>query len=388
MFLAAEVTRDSMTLDVGFLGHRFMGRAHANALARLPMFFPDAPATNLDVVVGRDESALATAVDRLGFDRCATDWREVLDEVDVLYNLAPNRLHVEPSIAALDAGTHVLCEKPLAHTLSAAERMAEAARRSDATAGTAFNYRFVPAVQYAKRLVEEGFLGDLRHVRATYLQDWLVDPEEPWSWRNDAELAGSGALGDLGAHSLDLARFLTGDDVERLSGHLRTFTEERPVEGGGGDGGGSDGGNPETRPVTVDDAYTAQVEFASGATGLFEASRVAPGRANANEVELDGTGGSIRFDLERLNELEVCGADDRGFETVLVTGEDDPYLDRWWPPGHVLGWEHAHVHENYEFLTAAAEGESFAPDFRDGLDVQRLLDAIQRSDERGEWVSV
>ncbi|MFB6090999.1 MAG: Gfo/Idh/MocA family protein [Halobellus sp.] len=377
-----------MTLDVGFLGYRFMGQAHANALARLPMFFPDAPATNRDVVVGRDEDALATAADRLGFDRYATDWRDVADEVDVLYNLAPNALHAEPSIAALDAGTHVLCEKPLGHTLDAAERMAAAARSSEATAGVAFNYRFVPAIRYARRLVEEGFLGDLRHVRATYLQDWLVDPDAPWSWRNDEETAGSGALGDLGAHSLDLARFLTGEDVARLSGHLQTFVDERPVEGSGGDGDSDEYSDPETRPVTVDDAYTAQVEFESGATGLFEASRTAPGRTNANEIELNGTGGSIRFDLERLNELAVCGADDRGFETILVTDEDDPYLDHWWPPGHVLGWEHTHVHENYEFLTAVAGDGSFAPDFRDGLEIQRLLDAIQRSDERGEWVSV
>jgi predicted dehydrogenase len=378
-----------MTLSVGFLGYRFMGRAHANALARLPMFFPDAPDVERDVLVGRDEAALSDAVDQFGFERYATDWREVVDEVDVFYNLGPNSLHVEPSIAALEAGTHVFCEKPLAHTLEAAERMADAARENDATAGVAFNYRFVPAIRYAKRLIEDGYLGDIHHVRAHYLQDWLVDPEAPWSWRNSADVAGSGALGDLGAHSIDLAQYLLDDAVTRVSGHLRTFVDERPVPSDAGsslDAGGSE--SRESRPVTVDDAFTAQAAFESGAMGLFEASRFATGHKNANTIELNGSGGSIRFDLERLNELEVRDADARGFETVLVTDADDPYLDHWWPPGHVLGWEHTFVHENYEFLSAAAEGESHSPDFETGLSVQHALEAIEASDERGEWVSV
>jgi predicted dehydrogenase len=374
-----------MTLTAGFLGYRFMGRAHANALARLPMFFPDAPAVERDVLIGRDEEALSAAADRLGFDRHATDWAEVVGEVDVLYNLGPNDLHADPSIAALEAGTHVFCEKPLAHTLEAAERMAAAAEESDATAGVAFNYRFVPAVRYARRLIEDGFLGEVHHVRARYLQDWLVDPEAPWSWRNSADVAGSGALGDLGAHSVDLAQFLVGADVTSVSGHLETFVEERPVAEDAQDGTGD---GRETRPVTVDDAYTAQAEFEGGAMGVFEASRFATGHKNANVIEINGSEGSIRFDLERLNELEVLDADDRGFETVLVTDPDDPYVDRWWPPGHVLGWEHTFVHEDYEFLSAAAAGEAHAPDFRTGLAVQRVLDAIQRSHERREWVDL
>jgi predicted dehydrogenase len=378
-----------MTLTAGFLGYRFMGRAHANALARLPMFFPDAPAVERGVLVGQDEAALSDAVDRLGFDRYATDWEAVVDDVDVFYNLGPNNLHPEPSIAALDAGTHVFCEKPLAHTLEAAERMAAAARESDATAGVAFNYRFLPAVQYAKRLIEDGFLGDVRHVRANYLQDWLVDPGAPWSWRNSAEVAGSGALGDLGAHSIDLAQYLVGDEITRVSGHLRTFVDERPVPGEGGGGLDAEGSESvETRPVTVDDAYSAQAAFESGAMGTFEASRFATGHKNANTIEINGSEGSIRFDLERLNELEVLDRDGRGFETVLVTDPDDPYVDHWWPPGHVVGWEHTFVHENYEFLSAAAAGESHAPDFEAGLQVQRVLDAIERSDDRGEWVEV
>ncbi|WP_232685628.1 Gfo/Idh/MocA family protein [Halobacterium zhouii] len=369
-----------MTLDVGILGYRFMGVAHSNALARLPMFFPDAPDVNRDVLVGRDEDAVTAAADRLGFDRIATDWRDVVDDVDVFYNLGPNHVHREPSVAALEADTAVFCEKPLAPTRSDAESMAAAAADSTAQSGTAFNYRFVPAIQYARNLVEDGVLGDIRHFRGRYLQDWLVDPDAPWSWRNDAEMAGSGALGDLGAHTVDLARFLLSDvagDVERVSGHLRTFTDERPVKGG-----------EETRPVTVDDAYSAQVGFENGAMGTLEGSRVADGHKNAHTIEIEGTKGALKFDLERLNELQLLTEGDRGFQRVLVTDQDDPYVEQWWPPGHALGWEHAVVHENYEFLTAVADGGSFAPSFEDGLAAQRVLDAVQRSDERGEWVQV
>ncbi|WP_066416188.1 Gfo/Idh/MocA family protein [Halorubrum aethiopicum] len=379
-----------MSLTVGFLGYRFMGKAHANALARLPMFFPDAPAVERDVLVGRDEEALADAVDRLGFDRYVTDWRDAVDDVDVFYNLGPNSLHPEPSIAALEAGAHAFCEKPLAHDLEAAERMADAARESDAVTATAFNYRFIPAIQYARDLVESGAIGEVRHVRARYLQDWLVDPQAPWSWRNSAEVAGSGALGDLGAHSIDLAQFLLGSRIDRVSGHLRTFVDERPVPGGGdGDALSASGSDSrETRAVTVDDAYTAQAAFADGTMGLFEASRFATGHKNGNTIELNGSEGSIRFDLERLNELEVLRGDGRGFETIHVTDESDPYGDRWWPAGHNVGWEHALVHENYEFLSAVANGGSYEPDFETGLAVQEVLDAIERSDERGEWVDV
>ena len=372
----------SEPLAVGFLGYRFMGEAHANALARLAMFFPDAPETERRVLVGRDEEALSAAVDRLGFETYATDWEDAIGEVDVFYNLGPNFMHVEPSVAALENDVYVLSEKPLAPTLDGAERMVEAARDSAAIAGCAFNYRFVPAIQYAKKLIEDGALGEIRHVRGQYMQDWLVDPEAPWSWRNDAELAGSGALGDLGSHTVDLARFLVGNEageIERVSGHLRTFVEERPLEGGEGE---------ESREVTVDDAYSAQAEFENGAMGTFEASRFATGHKNDHTIAVHGSEGSLRFSLERLNELEILLDDHRGYETVLVTDEDDPYVDRWWPPGHVLGWEHTFVHENYEFLTAVAEGSNFEPSFESAYRVQQILDGIEASDERGAWVEV
>jgi predicted dehydrogenase len=365
----------SEPLDVGFLGYRFMGKAHANALERLSMFFPDAPETNRDVLIGRDEAALSEAKETLGFDRISTDWEAVVDEVDVLYNLGPNFLHREPSIAALEADTHVFCEKPIARAASEAQTMVEADAESDAITGMAFNYRFVPAIQYAKRLIDSGELGEIRHFRGRYLQDWLVDPEVEWSWRLDEESAGSGVLGDLGAHTVDLARFLVGD-IDRVSGHLRTFVDERPA----GDGG--------TKPVTVDDAYSASVEFDSGAIGTLEGSRFATGHKNDHSIEIDGSNGSLRFSLERLNELELLREGSRGYETVLVTDPDDPYVDHWWPPGHVIGWEHTFVHENYEFLTAVVEDRPYAPSFLDGYAAQRVLDAIEASHETGERMDV
>ncbi|WP_224449456.1 Gfo/Idh/MocA family protein [Haloprofundus salilacus] len=369
-----------MTLTVGMLGYRFMGQAHSNALARLPMFFPDAPEVVRHTLVGRDEEALADAADRFGFEHTATDWEDVVDEVDVFYNLGPNHLHADPSIAALEAGAHVFCEKPLAPTLDEAERMRHAAADAAGTAGCAFNYRFIPAIQYAKKLIDDGELGEIRHVDGRYMQDWLADPDAPWAWRMDKELAGSGALGDLGAHTVDLARFLVGEqagDIDSVSGSLRTFVDERPVEG-----------EDETRPVTVDDAYTAEAEFENGAMGTFEASRVATGHKNDHTIRVHGSEGSLKFSLERINELELLREGNRGYETILVTDEDDPYVDHWWPPGHVLGWEHTFVHENYEFLSAADAGEEFHPSFEDAYEAQRVLDAIERSDENGERVAL
>lgn len=369
-----------MALNVGVLGYRFMGKAHANAMARLPMFFPDAPEINREVLVGRDEEALSEAADRLGFSRTTTDPSEAIEAVDAFYNLGPNFVHPEYSIEALESGVPVFCEKPLAPTLEEAEEMTETYREAGVPAGCAFNYRFVPAIRYAKELIESGELGEVHHIRGRYLQDWLVDPEAPWSWRLDEELAGSGALGDLGAHTIDLARFLVGEragDVVEISGQLQTFTDERPVEG-----------EDETREVTVDDAYTALAEFESGAMGSFEASRYANGHKNDHTIEIEGSAGSLKFSLERLNELEYLKEGSRGFETILVTDPEDPYIDHWWPPGHVIGWEHTFVHENYEFLSAVANGDEFEPSFEDGLATQRVLSAIEESDATGERVSL
>lgn len=372
-------------LRIGMLGYGFMGRAHANALARLPMFFPDAPAAERHTLIGRDETALAAAADRLGFTHTSTDWRGCLDDIDLLYNLAPNNIHPEPSIAALAAETAVLCEKPLAATLAGAEAMQQAAAEASVPACCGFNYRFLPAIQHAKTLIDRGELGEIRQFRGRYLQDWLVDPDAAWVWRLDNDTAGSGALGDLAAHTIDLARFLIGDqtgEIARVSGQLQTFVEERPVYG-------TDGETVvEHRDVTVDDVVAAQAAFESGTMATVEASRVAAGHKNDQTIEIHGTDGSLRFSLERLNELELLRGESRGYETILVTDDDDPYLNHWWPSGHTLGWEHSLVHENAAFLSAVASKSAFSPSFVDGYAVQTVLDGIQRADKRGEWVSL
>lgn len=364
-----------MTLKAGFLGYGLMGKAHANALARLPMFFPDTPEVERSVLIGRTVEPLEEAADRLGFDRTETDWEAALDDIDILYNLGPTRIHVDPTVAALERGIHVLCEKPLAPQTAGAEKMAEAARKSDAIAGVGYNYRYVPALQLAKRMLDAGEFGDVRRIRGQYLQGWQADPEDEWLWRNDVERSGSGALGDVGAHTIDLARWLIGG-IDRVCGRLDTFVTERPA------------GEDETRPVTTDDEFSAIAAFENGATGVFEGSRVATTREGGNELELYGSKGGFRFDMERLNELEVYRRDNDGFERVLVTADEHPYMDAWWPTGHIIGWEHTFVHEHYEFLSAIEEDRSYSPDFETGVAVHRVLNAIQQSDEDGSWTSV
>jgi predicted dehydrogenase len=365
-----------MTLDVGFLGYGLMGAAHANALARLPMFFPDSPRTRRAVLAGRNEETLTAAADRLGFQRTTTDYEEMLTEIDVLYNLTPPKVHPEPTIAALESNVHVLCEKPLAPSIEEAERMARAANRSDAVAGCAYVYRFVPALRLAKRLVDDGALGDIRYFRGQYIQDWQADEDSPWLWRNDADIAGPGSVADQGSHTIDLAQWLVGDIVD-VSGRLSTVIEDRPVEG-----------SDKRRPVTNDDVFTIHCLFESGIQGMIEGSRAATGHGNTNTVEIIGSDGALQFDCERINELRVQFDDDRGFQTINVTDDADPYMGAWPPTEFGISWEHTFVFENYEFLRAIDEATSFEPDFETALQTQRIVAAVKRSDETGERIPV
>ena len=366
-------------LGVGMAGYAFMGAAHSQAWRTAPHVFdlPLRPA--MVAVCGRDAAAVEAAARRLGWAHAETDWRALIarDDVQLVDVCTPGDLHAEIAIAALEAGKHVLCEKPLANTLAEAEAMpaaADAAFPGGARAMVGFNYRRVPALALARRLVEQGRIGRLRHVRAVYLQDWLVDPDSPLTWRLQAEQAGSGALGDLGAHLVDLARFLTGDEIAGVSAVSATFVEERPLLGGEAAG-----------RVTVDDAVVFTARFTSGALGSFEATRYATGRKNGLRIELNGSSGSLAFDLERLNELEFYDGDDKdggataGFRRILVTEPEHPYLSGWWPPGHVIGWEHTFTHQARDLLTAIADGAQPEPSFADGLAVQRVLDAAARS---------
>lgn len=362
------------------LGYTFIAKAHANGLNRLPMFFPGSPELNLEVICGRTEEAVSDAAEKFGFERYETDWEKVIqnENVDIFANLGPNNLHEQPSVKALMEGKHVMCEKPLAESVESAKRMVEASEDLDLKTAVGFNYRFIPAIQLAKSMIEKGELGKIYQFRGQYLQDWLSDPETPWSWKLDSDAAGAGTLGDLGSHALDLARFLIGD-IKSVAGHLKTFVEERPVPNKDG-----------TNPVTVDDACSILLNFDNGAMGTIEASRYATGNKNNHRIEVHGSKGSIRFSLERLNELELYkrNEEEEGYKTILVTENEHPFIDSWWPSGHIIGWEHAFVHEWYCFLKSIANDTEYKPNFRDGLKVQKIIRAVQKSDQLEKWVEL
>jgi predicted dehydrogenase len=369
---------DTPVLGIGMVGYAFMGAAHSRAWATVGQAFDVPLRPRMNVVVGRDAAATQAAARRYGWHHSETDWRALIerDDIQLVDICTPGDTHAEIAIAALDAGKHVLCEKPLANTLAEAEAMAAAAARAaqhGVRAMVGFNYRRVPAIALARRLINDGRIGGLRHVRAAYLQDWLADVSVPLTWRLQAERAGSGALGDIGAHAVDLAQYLSGEHLIGVSGVLNTFVPERPVAGDPG----------QTGPVTVDDAALFTGRLASGALTAFEATRVAAGRKNALTIELNGELGSLSFDLERLNELNFYDRTESentaGFRRILVTEPSHPYLEAWWPPGHVLGWEHTFVHQARDLLIDIAGGDDPEPSFADGLQVQRVLDAVASS---------
>ncbi len=361
-------------LGVAMIGYAFMGKAHSNAWRNVASYF-DVPAFEQRVLVGRDSAGVAAAAEKYGWAESATDWREVIarDDVDIVDICAPGWMHAEIAIAALEAGKHVLVEKPLANTLAEAEAMAEAARAArehGVQSMVGFNYRRVPALALARELIAEGRLGTVRHVRAAYLQDWLVDPDSPMTWRLNKDTAGSGALGDIASHAIDQVLFLLGGQVTEVSGRTHTFTTHRP---------GAQG----LEEVTVDDAAWATLTLASGAIASVEVSRVAAGRKNSLKLEIYGEKGSILFDLEDLNELGFLDATlparEQGFRRILVNEPEHPYLAAWWPQGHIIGWEHTFTHEIRDFLVAIAAGTEPTPSFEDGLTVQRILAAVEES---------
>jgi predicted dehydrogenase len=369
-------------IGVGMLGYAFMGKAHSNAYKTLAyMTWPPPLTPRLVAIGGRTEEAVAEAARRYGFEQAVTDWHDLVSDerIQLFDNSGPNNLHAEPTIAAAEAGKHVLCEKPLGRT---ADEAYETWQRVDA-AGVkhmcAFNYRFVPAVRLARELIEAGELGEIYHFRGRYLQEWILDADFPIVWRLDKDAAGSGALGDLGAHVIDLSRYLVGE-IATVTGVTRTFIEDRP------------GGK-----VDVDDAFEAVVEYENGAVGTIESSRFCPGRKNSFAWEINGSKGSIAFDLERLNELQVHLRDSKpgeraqGFRTVLVSEADHPFWEHWWPHGHIIGWEHSFVHEIHHLLSAIAADGEVAPHgatFEDGYRTAEICDAIVRSSDSGKKETV
>jgi predicted dehydrogenase len=372
-------------VGIGVLGHGSIARTHLHACTVLPTaMYPPPAIPEVRVLCGRDLAGTSAMAERYSIPRVVTDWRELVADpaVDLLINTAPNALHAEPSIATLRAGKHVLCEKPLARTAEEAERVLEAARTARGTSMVGFNYRFVPALRLARQMIEEGRLGPIHHFRGVYLKGSGPDRQAPLKWRHQHEMAGFGALGDLASHTLDLARWLVGE-IGAVSGITRTFVPERPL----GDGRGRLG------PVTVDDAVAALLEFKNGAMGTVEATRFAPGHKNNQTIEVNGSLGSIRFSLERLNELDVYLPDGppdlQGFRSVLVTESTHPFYRFWWPAGHIIGWEHTFTHQLYHLLSAISGSGEVAPygaTMEDGYRNVVVTEAIDQSARSGRKV--
>nr|WP_283777813.1 Gfo/Idh/MocA family oxidoreductase [Sansalvadorimonas sp. 2012CJ34-2] len=362
------------------IGSGFMGKAHSCAYNAIKVMMPDIEGIQCHSIATKQTENHKEFTEHWGWQTVENDWKKVVSnpEIDVIDICVPGFLHYSVTIEALRHGKHVICEKPLAMTTAQAEEMAVTALSSQTIHGVSFNYRFLPAIKLAKGLIAKGKLGSIRHFRACYLQDWLVNPEFPMTWRLRKETAGSGVHGDLNAHIVDLARHLVGEIAE-VSGLMKTFINQRPHE-------------TENRidDVTVDDACAFLAHFNNGAIGTFESSRMATGRKNANCLEIYGEKGAIKFDLERLNELEFYDASEpeAGFRRILATENDHPWVQHWWPSGHILGWQHSHAHLLYEFLKAVQSSSEFQPSFKDGLASQKVLDAVELSANQKKWVHI
>jgi len=376
----------SKTLRVGMIGYGFMGKVHSHALRSVNRFFPDAPAVEMTVICGRSTEALNSAAQTFGWLETETDWKKVIarPDIDIIDICTAGDTHAEIAIAALKAGKHVICEKPLANNVQEAEAMTAAANEAAANgifAMVAFNYRRVPALAFARKMIAAGKLGTIYHVRANYLQDWIIDPEFPLVWRLEKDKAGSGSLGDIGAHIIDAAQFLTGSHLTSVSGRIKTFITERPLPGAyTGLTAATTSGKGK---VTVDDAAIFIGEFENGALGTFEATRFAAGRKNAMSIEVNGSKGSLYFNFEDMNELlyhdHTISSESAGFRKILTTDGGHPYVNAWWPPGHIIGYEHTFTHEFYDFLMGVAKKVQPTPSFADGLSVQKVLDAVEAS---------
>jgi predicted dehydrogenase len=370
-------------VNVALIGYAFMGRAHSNAYRQVTPFFAPRLTPRLKVLCGRTAAKVQAAAHELGWEETATDWEAVVKrpDIDIVDISTPGDSHAEIAIAAARAGKVVFCEKPLANTLPEARAMLAAVTKARVLHMICHNYRRAPAVMLAQQLIADGQLGEIRHFRGTYLQDWINDPNFPLVWRLDKTLAGSGALGDIAAHVIDLARFLVGEIAE-VSGELTTFIRERPLPDA-----------PKKKgKVTVDDAAMALVKFVNGATGTIEATRLATGRKNANRFEVNGSKGSVAFDLERMNELELYLESDRaplrGFRRILVTESEHPFVKAWWPPGHIIGYEHTFTHTVFDLLEAMADSRPVTPNFADGVRNQEVMDAIEKSSLSRKWAVI
>ncbi|RKL65791.1 dehydrogenase [Salipaludibacillus neizhouensis] len=374
------------------IGYKFMGKAHSHAYRDVSFYFDSEVEPVLQAVCGRNDEGVKEAAEKMGWLSYETDWRKLIarDDIDLIDIVTPNNAHAEMAIAAAEAGKHVFCEKPLAMTLEQARRILEAVEKNGVIHMINHNYRFSPAVQYAKKLIETGRIGKIYHIRASYLQDFIMDPKFPLVWRLDKEICGSGTLGDLAAHSIDLARFLVGEFKE-VTGVLETFIKERPLVE---DSSGLSGKASEdmTGEVKVDDASLFIARFENGALGTFEATRFAGGNRNGNRFEINGEKGSIRWDAEKMNNLEVYFHDDepglQGFRNITCTEDIHPFAGAYWPAGHIIGYEHTFINLIAELLHGISKGISPSPNFHDGVRNQAVLAAIETSSTTKEWISI
>ncbi|WP_458355467.1 Gfo/Idh/MocA family protein [Peribacillus frigoritolerans] len=374
------------------IGYQFMGKAHSHAYRDIPFFFKTNAKPVLKAISGRNEEALKESAEDMGWESYETDWRKLIerDDIDVIDIVTPNHTHAEIAIAAAEAGKHIITEKPLALTLEEAKRMHEAVEKYDVIHMICHNYRFVPAIQFVKKLIEDGRLGEIYHFRANYLQDFIMDPEFPLIWRLKKEISGSGSLGDIGAHSIDLARFLVGE-IKEVVGTTETFIKERPL-------GEMTGGlraqvnSNATGEVTVDDAVAFIARFENGALGTFEATRFAGGNRNKNTFEINGEKGSVRWNMESMNDLDVYFSDDeqglQGFRTISCTEVQHPYAEAYWTAGHIIGYEHTFIHLLYEFLNGIVTNIQPEPNFKDGVKNQAILTAIEQSSNNRQWEQI
>ncbi|WP_219914490.1 Gfo/Idh/MocA family protein [Thalassobacillus sp. CUG 92003] len=370
-------------IRIGMVGYQFMGKMHSHAYRDVPFYFDTDAVPVLQAIAGRQEGAVKEAADRMGWVSYETDWRNLIerDDIDVIDIVTPNHTHADIAIAAAEAGKHIISEKPLALTLEDAKAMHQAVEKNNVVHMICHNYRFAPAVQYAKQLIEENALGRIYHIRANYLQDFIMDPSFPLIWRLKKEVSGTGALGDIGAHSIDLARFLVGEMTE-VCGMMETFIDERPLgEMSGGLKASSD--SQEYGEVTVDDATAFLARFENGAMGTFEATRFANGNRNKNKFEINGEKGSVRWDMENMNNLDVYFSDAplglQGFKTINCTEEAHPYAGAYWPPGHIIGYEHTFINLMYEFVKGISSNRAPEPHFGDGVKNQAVMEAVERS---------
>lgn len=368
--------------NVGLIGHKFMGKAHSHALHDLPLFFPMHVVPVMKVVCGLEDNVEQFAA-QYGWQKWTHAWREVVDDpaIHIVDIASPGNTHREIAEAAAQRGKHIFCEKPLACTLAEAREMHAAVERAKVKHLVNFNYRRVPAVELARQLIGEGRLGAVLQFRGTYQQDWTLDPAFPFVWRMDKSVAGAGSMADKGSHIIDLARYLAGEFFE-VAAATEIFVKQRPLPSTPG----------AKRQVTTDDAAVFIARFQTGALGVFETCRMSAGHKNALQFEVNGSRGSVRFNVERLNELEVYFASDepetQGFRTVMVTQPSHRYIENWWPPGHVIGWEHTFIHQYYEFLSGINEDRQPSPSFHDGLKAQAVIEAVETAAAERRWVTV